>query len=605
MPQSVDLLGTRVYRVISRILLGTVCVLVVGFYAWTARREVRQMYNISDPADAYYNQLVQGFRSGQLNLKRDVPLGLTKLADPYDPVTNVPYRKGGRLDDASYYKGKLYLYFGVTPVVVLFWPYVVLTGHYLFHKQAVAIFCSVGFLASVALLCALRQRYFPEVGIAVLAACALALGLANCVPVMLQHSDVWEVPISCAYAMVMLALAGIWRALHDPARRCWWLAAASLAYGLAVGARPNVLFGAVILLVPVFHTWLTAPESDDRRRLAAGLMLVSAVIPISLSGFGLMAYNYMRFDNPFEFGQHYQMSSFKESELQHMFSPTYLWFNFRIYFLQPLHWSNQFPFVKGIKLPSAPAGQLGVYDDTFGILPDIPLVWLALTAPLAWQKRTLGECSILRLFIAAMAIFFGISALTIGFYAGVSVRYQVDFVPVLLLLAVCGILGLERTFAAKLKWRSLVHCAWVAVLFFSVTVNLLMCCKLLYRETISGLSSPDHPSRTKETAICFLEVQRINSNHSMASSYFSAAVARVCCLAEARIIMRKSCNLTPLFGAIDDFWWARKNKTRSGHVANLNARVDELAISCRRLRQNFVPDSPGRTTWSKYPMLTP
>jgi hypothetical protein len=152
--------------------------------------------------------------------------------------------------DMSYYKGRLYLYFGVTPALILFWPFTALTGHYLFHRQAVVIFCAIGFLASVGLLRALWQRYFAEVSVWVVAACALALGLATGVPMLLSRSDVWEVPVSCGYMLAMLALGAIWCALHEPERRCRWLAAASLAYGLAVGARPNLLFGAIILLVP-------------------------------------------------------------------------------------------------------------------------------------------------------------------------------------------------------------------------------------------------------------------------------------------------------------------------------------------------------------------
>jgi hypothetical protein len=525
-------MGTRVRRIIPRVLLGAVCVLVLGFYAWTARPKARQMYGISDPAEAYYNQLVQGFRSSQLNLKRDVPLGLTKLADPYDPSANISYREGNRLHDASYYKGKLYLYFGVTPALVLFWPYAALTGHYLFHKQAAAIFCSVGFLVSVALLCALRRRYFTEIGEGVVAACALGLGLANCVPVMLQRPDVYEVPISCAYAMVMLALAGIWHALHDPVRRCWWLAGASFVYGLAVGARPTMLFGAVILLVPVTHTWLTASERDDRRRLAAGHMLVSAAIPISLIGLGLMLYNYLRFNNPFEFGQHYQMSGVTESELQHMFSPKYLWFNFRVYFLQPVHWSSSFPFMEGIKVPPAPAGQLGV-DGLFGILPNIPLVWMTLAAPLAWRERAVGERSGLRLFMVALAIFFGISALTIGFFAGACMRYQVDFVPMLVLLAVCGVLGLERSLTAKPRWRSLGRCAWIAVLSFSVMVGLLMSIQRYAEEQFRDGLGRLHLGRAKEAAVYFEEALRIDPNDPRTHYYFAAALVQAGRLPEA------------------------------------------------------------------------
>ena len=157
-------------------------------------------------ADSSYNLLVQGFRAGQLSLKKEAPPALAELADPYDPAAN------GRPSwsfDLSYYKGRLYLYFGVTPALILFWPFAVLTGHYLLQRQAVAIFSAMGFLASVGLLRALWRRYFAEVGLGVFAACVLALGLATGVPVLLARSAVWEVPISCGYMFTMLALGAI------------------------------------------------------------------------------------------------------------------------------------------------------------------------------------------------------------------------------------------------------------------------------------------------------------------------------------------------------------------------------------------------------------
>ena len=83
------------------------------------------------------------------------------------------------MHDLSYYKGKLYLYFGVTPAVALFWPYVALTGHYLLHKDATVIFFSAGFLAGAGLLWAIWRRYFKEIGVGVVAAGMLALGLGE------------------------------------------------------------------------------------------------------------------------------------------------------------------------------------------------------------------------------------------------------------------------------------------------------------------------------------------------------------------------------------------------------------------------------------------
>jgi hypothetical protein len=533
--QNFDTLKIRVHRFIPSALLGTVCAITLGFYAWTARPGVPQSAMglwissgataTNDPADAYYNLLVQGFRNGQLNLKKEISPGLTKLADPYDPVANISYRENG-LHDISYYKNKLYLYFGVTPAVVLFWPYAVLTGHYLYHKQAVAIFCSTGFLVSVALLCAFRRRYFPEVGGVVVAACALALGLATCVPVMLQRPEVYEVPISCAYAMVMLALAGIWRALHDPARRCWWLAAASLAYGLALGARPSLLFGAVILLAPIAHAWFALPGRNERRWLVAGRKLAAAVVPILLVGFGLLLYNYLRFQNPLEFGQRYQMAGNTEDQMRRLFGLKYLWFNFQVYFLQPIQWGYSFPFVEGVEAPPMPAGELG-RDVPFGVLVNLPLVCMALAVPLVWQKRTADERSALRFFSAVLAAFVVFSALTICFFIGACMRYEVDFVPELVLLAVCGILGLERALVEKPPWRGVLRGAWIAALVFSLGVNLLMSIRLHVAELVFGGYYQLSHGRPKETVICFEQALRIKPDCAEVHNDLAYALAQI------------------------------------------------------------------------------
>lgn len=142
------------------ILLTAVCALVIGVYAYIARSGIDASWTLT-AADNYYNLLVQGFRAGQLSLNKEVPAGLAQLTNPYDPVDNARYQ----LIDMSYYKGKLYLYYGVTPAILLFWPYVTVTGHYLFQKDAVLFFCVVGFLASAGLLGALWRRYFGQVSV--------------------------------------------------------------------------------------------------------------------------------------------------------------------------------------------------------------------------------------------------------------------------------------------------------------------------------------------------------------------------------------------------------------------------------------------------------
>jgi tetratricopeptide (TPR) repeat protein len=451
--------------------LAAVCALVIGVYAYTVHSGFLESL-ILNAADTYYNLLVQGFRAGQVSLKKEVPPGLAQLADPYDPAANVRYRSTPYgVHDLSYCHGRLYLYFGVTPALILFWPFAALTGHYLFHREAVAVFCGIGFLAGVGLLWALWRRYFAEVSAGVVAACALALGLATGVPILLSVSDVYQVPIGCGYMLTMLAVAAIWCALHEPRRRSGWLAAASVAYGLAVGARPSLLFGAVILLVPVVQSW------PERRQMMA--RLVAATVPIALIGVGLMLYNAARFDSPFEFGLRYQLAGQRQAT-QQLFSLHNLWFNFRVYFLEPARWSARFPFVHEIAVPHLPTGH-GNVEKPFGILTNIPLVWLAAAVPLAWRGRSGRVGSILRWFVLVLALLFGICAVTLGLFWGANFRYEVEFLPALVLLAVIGILGLERALAPtsesgqadRAAWRRAARWGWGLLLGFSIVFNLL------------------------------------------------------------------------------------------------------------------------------------
>ena len=69
--------------------LGAVCALVIAVYTGTAHSGLLESLSLN-PADTYYNLLVQGFREGQLSLKKEVPTGFAHLADPYDPVANRP-----------------------------------------------------------------------------------------------------------------------------------------------------------------------------------------------------------------------------------------------------------------------------------------------------------------------------------------------------------------------------------------------------------------------------------------------------------------------------------------------------------------------------------
>ncbi len=438
-----------------------VAALVVGiFFACTGFGTTE--WGGSDPADLYYNLLVRGFQAGHLALAKEAPAGLVALRDPYDPAANAPYRSAPYfLQDASYYGGKLYLYFGITPALMLFWPWVALTGHYLAHKYAVAGFCSVGFLAGALLWRAIWRRYFSLVPGWVMIGGVLALGLASSTTIMLQRPGICEVPISCAYACYMLMLAFLWNAGHQPGRKAIWVAAASLAFGLTVGARPSDLFGGVILLVPLWQVW------RDTRRIP-GPLAAAAILPATICGIGLLAYNALRFGSPLDFGHAYQLS---DVGLAPGFNFKYVSYNLRFYFLAPTYWNSFFPFAQGIRLPSLPQGFYPP-DGVFGILPNIPLVLLAGAVPWALRDRSALDRGRLQTILWTLVLLFGCVLGPLLLYFAACGRYEAEFLPPVVLLAGIGILSLERAGGGRLLHRLI----WVGLLSFSIAFNLLASC---------------------------------------------------------------------------------------------------------------------------------
>lgn len=438
--------------------LGVVALLVVGLFWANAQSGLLELLG-GQAANSDYNLLAEGFQDGHLSLRKEVPPGLAQLADPYDPAANRPYRYAPYvLHDLSYYRGKLYLYFGVTPVLVLFWPWAAATGRYLLHRDAVAVFCTVGFLASLGILGGMARRYFADAPGWIVAAAGLALGLATGAPILLHPAELYEVPISCAYALNFLALGALWLALTRPAGRVAWIAAASLAFGLAVGARPTALIGAFVLAVPVAAAW----RSPDRIRV-----LLAAVAPAGLCCLGLALYNWQRFGSPLEFGQHFQLANSRQDTARH-FSLSNLWFNFRLYFLAPVHWTRSFPWIGKVAVPPAPAG-FGAVEDPFGVLVATPLTWLALAVPLAWRGGSAGP----RWFLGALTGWFLLSVAPLLLYYWSSSRFEMEFLPALVLLAAIGILGLDRALAPHPARRRFVRAGWILLLACSLSFNLL------------------------------------------------------------------------------------------------------------------------------------
>lgn len=443
-----------------------VCALIVGVVAWFADTSAPLEKVYASTAESNYALLVQGFRAGRLSLNKEPPPELAKLADPYDPGMNGPYL--GTVNDLSYYRGRLYLYYGVTPALVFFWPYYALTGHYPSDKMAIVVFTAIGFGAIAGIMQGLRCRYFPDTSRWITTAGTILPGLALA---LISAANIHEIAITCAFGLSMLALATLWVSLHRPENRLLWLAVASFLYGLAIGSRPTLLFAAAILLFPVFQVCVESGKIVSPRTVA---LLFAATGPIALVGLGLALYNVLRFNNPFEFGWHYELTPAYRSTSARPFSLDYLWLNARLYFLEPPVWSGYFPYLKMPPQPPVPPGyDVGNAYTGGGIFFVYPVVIFALGAALICRRKPRGTVSALNWFAAACLVFFLAGAVTLCLFFASSNNYELDFLPGLLLMALIGTYCVDRAALLFPVRRRLICLGWFLLMTCSIALNLL------------------------------------------------------------------------------------------------------------------------------------
>ena len=235
------------------------------------------------------------------------------LSNPYDPQLRISEKVPFAWDHA-FYKGHYYMYFGITPVFCIFLPYRLITGHSLTTYHATQLFTSVFIIGLFLLFLTIAKIFFKELPLSVY------LSLSVCFSFM----SVWY--ISAAPALYCTAISaglafGIWSIYFfiksayqssNETNELINLSIGSFLGALTFGCRPPVaLFN--IILVPILISLTNKRELNGKQILK----LLTALSPYVIVGILLMIYNYLRFENPFEFGQSYQLTNTD----QHTYGP--------------------------------------------------------------------------------------------------------------------------------------------------------------------------------------------------------------------------------------------------------------------------------------------
>ncbi len=390
----------------------------------------------------YHDLQADGFLHGHLSLPIQPDPHLLSAKNPYD-YSNVNYW----WLDASYFRGKYYIYWGPVPALgdaAVKWLLGIrrsLGDQYVgFFFQCLTLWCGALLVERVVTrLFSSRARGLIVLGV-------LVFALAHPSPHGVATLSTYHTAIIAAQAWLcfglIFAFDAVWHA-GDNGPGWWRFALAGFGWALALGSRVSVLL-AIALLIPLTALAEAWPSRTPVRRFITSSLLLGA--PVAAAGIGLLTFNKLRFDNWFEFGSKIQLSAYPIA-----FSAVYIPANLWSYALRPWKLSCEFPYLDqvwnmgwGAAFPRwfpMPPGRYDVIEPVVGWLIAVPFTWLIpfafVFAPRKWRgagrrDRTYLFCVFAFGVLASMT---GIITLLIY---GATMRYLGDVSSGLVLLGVLG-----------------------------------------------------------------------------------------------------------------------------------------------------------------------
>lgn len=439
-----------------------------------------------------YQRLAQALSEGRTWIdtpeQAETMRRLSEMENPYDTGARDKVLQGKRSEvwDMAFYRGHLYVYFGVVPVLLTYLPFYLLMGMDLSTAFVAWIAYSLILIGAFFCLRALVRRYFPKLPFAAYLALSVLLGNCTGVLTFAMSPSFYTVPIAYGLAFVLLALAlwisaaerweillGRHAAPTDPDLLCfvplsatpssteigWRIVLGSLFAALVAGCRPQFLVFTALAL-PIF---LPLMRSEARRRVTLRRMLLFS-LPYLAVAIPLMYYNYIRFGSPFDFGANYNLTTndMTRRGLKLARLPDGLFsYLFALPNIRP-----KFPFWYAVPFSADYLGKT-IYEKMFGgALATFPFLWLLFAVRRV--RGTLREKK-LRLFFWLPLALAVLVVMADTEMAGILWRYTGDYLMLLYLpaaLVACAILEKAE------DWR---QAKLTRALILATAASLLIC----------------------------------------------------------------------------------------------------------------------------------
>jgi hypothetical protein len=421
-------------------------IFILLFYVWTATFGYFD-FNLKNPNNNYYNVLADGFLKRQLNLPVKVPEKLIKASHPFNPEFNKEFRQTfdqleRRMDvddgflDLSFYKNKLYAYFGPSPVFAIYLPYRFLTGLRISDSLALTILSFGILILSFLILLFMQKNYFSNLPPWIIPLNILVIGFSNVTLYFLRRPAVYGVAICGGTFFLLSAIYFLFMSMKSKSYNLLLLFLSGVSMAFSVGARPNLLISCGFIISLYFFQ----NKSFLSKKNLLNIVVLS--FPLIASLLLLISYNHLRFGSITDFGYLHQLSAldfdlFKSKFFDLKSMP----FNSFVYLFFPPFFDSHFPFIRHGHFSFE--FQPEFYTKTTGIIYAVPFLLMFAICLVSLKAVMSTDEKLLKSFPKfEFYCLFGsgiVNMLTVSCYLGVNMKYVTDFIS-LLLLSLCVLL---------------------------------------------------------------------------------------------------------------------------------------------------------------------
>lgn len=372
---------------------------------------------------------------------------------------NIEIRK---IFDLSYYKNKVYLYFGITPILLIYLPYNLIFDYYISDSLAGFFLSSLIFILSLIILrnfnrfflCYKIKPFYENLSI-------FLIGFCNYTVILVIKIEIYEISSISAAVLLLLSILLFMKYLLATKQSTKYKLTfiIGLLLSLAVGCRPHY-----VLFIPIFFLLIIFIEFKNKQNNNIFKSIICFLIPCIIYGFIIATYNYLRFDSIFEFGWKYQLNSHNQFDFVPTFKDFLLGIQYHLFkmpnIVNDLYTAFSFCFAKGHRI----ASEFGV-----GIIYNCPISLLILSLLLFFKKiKNKNIISIIVLLLILFIINFNVACVF-----GIMRRYAFEYLYIINILALITFYLIEKDLNNK-KQKNIILVFFIILFVYTVYINICL-----------------------------------------------------------------------------------------------------------------------------------